>query len=154
MKYIYIFLGVFVSLFSQAQFATLSAGGEGSGPGGTVSFSIGQLVVEETEDSEGSISPGVQQTYESSVVYVSETVSDNRLMVYPNPTNHFVQLQFEKTFVGRVRVLDVNGRLVFEESINDLQKNINAQSWPSGIYLLHVLNGQNVFSIHKVVKNG
>jgi hypothetical protein len=58
----------FNGLLLNAQSSTLASGGEGTGPGGTVSFSIGQLAVETVLGSQGSVSPGVQQTHESWVV--------------------------------------------------------------------------------------
>lgn len=143
---------MFIKGIAIAQFATLAGGGEGSGPGGTVSFSVGQLVVESTEDSEGSISPGVQQTYESNVVFINE-VSLNTVKVFPNPTTHFIELSFDTPFNGSLVVYDLNARVVLEQRVNESTKVIDAQSWSAGTYMIQLFDEVGTFSIHKIIKN-
>jgi hypothetical protein len=148
-----VFILVLCSTYSNAQFATLAGGGEGSGPGGTVSFSVGQLVVESTEDSEGSISPGVQQTYESNVVYVNEALFQNNVVVFPNPATHFIQVDLEKAFNGTLKVYDMNARIVLEQRVNEITKIIDVQSWSAGTYLIILADEKSIFSIHQIIKN-
>jgi hypothetical protein len=152
MNKIIVFILVFCSTYSNAQFATLAGGGEGSGPGGTVSFSVGQLVVESTEDSEGSISPGVQQTYESNEVYVNETLFQNSVIVFPNPATHLIQVRLEKAFNGWLKVYDMNGRLIYHQKVNEMKMSVDVQSWSAGTYMIHLLDETNTFSIHKMIK--
>ncbi|MFY7708144.1 MAG: T9SS type A sorting domain-containing protein [Flavobacteriales bacterium] len=147
-----VFILVLCSTYSNAQFATLAGGGEGSGPGGTVSFSVGQLVVESTEDSEGSISPGVQQTYESNEVYINE-VYLHTVKVFPNPTTHLIQLTFDKPFNGTLKVYDMNARIVLEQRVNEITKIIDVQSWSAGTYLIFLADEKSIFSIHQIIKN-
>jgi hypothetical protein len=135
-----------------AQSSTVCSGGEGSGPGGTVSFSVGQLVVESTIDSEGSISPGVQQSYESSSVYVNEPLFDNTLVLYPNPTTQFIQLDFGKIFTGQVMVFDAAGNVIFNQNVNTMKSRIDASGWSSGLYMVHVVKGNESAAIHSVLK--
>lgn len=144
--------GMFIKGIAIAQFATLAGGGEGSGPGGTVSFSVGQLVVESTEDSEGSISPGVQQTYESNEVFINE-VYLNTVKVFPNPTTHFIELSFDTPFNGSLIVYDLNARVVLEQRVNELTTVIDAQSWSAGTYMIQLFDEVGTFSIQKIIKN-
>lgn len=147
-----IICSVLIKGFAIAQFATLAGGGEGSGPGGTVSFSVGQLVVESTEDSEGSISPGVQQTYESNEVFINE-VYLNTVKVFPNPTTHFIELSFDTPFNGSLIVYDLNARVVLEQRVNELTTVIDAQSWSAGTYMIQLFDEVGTFSIQKIIKN-
>ncbi len=153
MKSILLPFFLLLSLFAVAQTATLSSGGEGSGPGGTISFSIGQLVVEETEDSDGSISPGVQQTYESSVVFVDELRFKNTLSVFPNPTTNAIQLKFDSPFVGDIKVFDLQGKIVVQEKVNTDVMTLDASAWNTGVYLVHVIEKGTTCSIYKIIKN-
>jgi hypothetical protein len=151
-KSILFLLFSFVGLQLMAQSSTVCSGGEGIGPGGTVSFSVGQLVVESTIDSEGSISPGVQQSYESASVYVNESLFDNTLVLYPNPTTQFVQLAFGKTFAGNVVVFDGGGNVLLNESINSNEFRINASGWSAGVYMVHVVKDNESVAVHSVMK--
>ena len=135
-----------------AQSSTVCSGGEGSGPGGSVSFSIGQLVVESTIDSEGSISPGVQQVYESASVYVNESLFDNTLMLYPNPTTQFIQMDFGKIFTGQVMVFDAAGNVILNQNVNAMECRIDAAAWSSGLYMVHVVKDNESAAVHSVLK--
>jgi hypothetical protein len=135
-----------------SQSSPVSSGGEGSGPGGTVSFSIGQLVVESTIDSQGSISPGVQQTYESSSVYVNDELFNNNLQVYPNPATHLIQLEFASPFEGQLIILDIQGNTVATQEINSKSVQIDASNWSAGTYMLQVQKDKQSVSVHRVVK--
>ena len=152
MKYTFIFLLAFSSMRMLSQSSPVSSGGEGGGPGGTVSFSIGQLVVESTSDSQGSISPGVQQTYEASSVFVDEDLFNNSLQVYPNPTTQSLRLEFASPFEGQLTIFDVQGNTVATRVINSKGVQIDASNWSAGTYMLHVLKDKQSVSVHRVVK--
>ena len=135
-----------------AQSSTVCSGGEGSGPGGSVSFSIGQLVVESTIDSEGSISPGVQQSYESASVYVNESLFDNTLVLYPNPTTQFIEMDFGKIFTGQVMIFDAAGNVILNQNVNTIECRIDAAGWSSGLYMVHVVKDNESAAVHSVLK--
>lgn len=135
-----------------AQSSTVCSGGEGLGPGGSVSFSIGQLVVESTIDSEGSISPGVQQTYESASVYVNESLFDNTLVLYPNPTTQFIEMDFGKIFTGQVMIFDAAGNVILNQNVNTIEYRIDAEGWSSGLYMVHVVKDNESVAVHSVLK--
>ena len=79
---------------AQAQSAIVPAGGTASGNGGTVTYTAGQIAVQTNSDGTTSISEGVQQPFEISVVGVDErpdiTLTAN---LYPNPTLSTCNLQ-------------------------------------------------------------
>ncbi len=151
-KSILLFIFSVVGFQLMAQSSTVCSGGEGSGPGGSVSFSIGQLVVESTIDSEGSISPGVQQTYESASVYVNESLFDNTLVLYPNPTTQFIQMDFGKIFNGQVMVFDAAGNVILNQNVNTMECRIAAAGWSSGLYMVHVVKDNESVAVHSVLK--
>lgn len=141
-----------LSIYSNGQYATLSGGGEGTGPGGTVSYSIGQLVVETTEDSEGTVSPGVQQSYESYVVFIDEVLFSNSLTIFPNPTSDLLQIDFDQPFIGTIKVFNIYGGLMWEQVCTGQTFFMDAQKWASGTYLLNVMQESNLVSTYKIVK--
>lgn len=52
---------------AQAQQATTATGGNASGSGGPVAYSVGQVVYTTNTSSNGSVAQGVQQPYEISI---------------------------------------------------------------------------------------
>ena len=64
--------GLFCLGTAVAQNAVVPVGGTASGNGGTVTYTVGQIAVQTNSDGTASISEGVQQPYEISVVGVDE----------------------------------------------------------------------------------
>lgn len=152
-NYFFLCIYLFLPCLMNAQSATVSSGGEGSGLGGSVSFSIGQLVVESTVDSEGSLSPGVQHAVESMSIFVNENVLSNKLTVYPNPTAERIQCSFAQVFIGEVCVFDHLGQRVFTQALNGKEMSIDVSKWSTGAYLIHFLIDNRSAAIHRIVKN-
>ena len=59
--------------FVQAQESVNASGGNAIGSGGTVAYSIGQVVYTANTDASGTVSQGAQQTYEIFTVGIKET---------------------------------------------------------------------------------
>ncbi|MEN8230679.1 MAG: T9SS C-terminal target domain-containing protein, partial [Bacteroidota bacterium] len=77
----------------QAQEAIPATGGNASGSGGSVSYTVGQVTYQTHSGTSGSIAEGVQQPYEIWVVTDIEEAAGINLSVnaYPNPvTDHLI----------------------------------------------------------------
>lgn len=78
--------------------------------------------------------------------------------VYPNPTSSEINVEFANSVKGSVTVklYDVMGKVVKEENItpkNGGQKlTLSAGSLPSGVYLLHISNGETVIKEQVTIK--
>ena len=68
-----------------AQQATTASGGDASGSGGSVVYSVGQIVYTTNTGTTGSVLQGVQQPYETSISGLNETGINLNLSAYPNP---------------------------------------------------------------------
>ena len=77
-----------------AQESVNATGGDASGSGGSASYSVGQVVYTTNVGTNGSVSQGVQQPYEISVVTAIEEAKGINLTVtaYPNPTTDYLSL--------------------------------------------------------------
>jgi len=80
----------------QAQTNVNATGGNASGNGGSVSYSVGQVVYTTHKGSNGSVAQGVQQPYEISVAGIDEANGISlRVTVYPNPTTDYLTLEID-----------------------------------------------------------
>jgi hypothetical protein len=81
----------------QAQTSVNATGGDASGGGGSVSYSVGQVVYTTNTGANGSVAQGVQQPFEISVVTGIEEAKGINLSVsaYPNPTTDYLELKVE-----------------------------------------------------------
>lgn len=146
--------GLFCLGTAVAQNAVVPAGGTASGNGGTVTYTVGQIAVQTNSDGTASISEGVQQPYEISVVGVDEypgiTLSAK---IYPNPTLSTCFLQCDSwDNLEEVKVYDLNGKSLFKKKIEGNITEMDFSSFAPGTYFVNVYSGKQMLKSFKVVK--
>ena len=146
-----------LGLTAQAQQATTATGGDASGSGGTVAYSVGQIVYTTNTGTTGSVAQGVQQAYEISVVtdIKNETKINMSLVVFPNPTTSLLNLQIAdlKTRQLTYELTDASGKLIIENKITESSTQINMNAQAEAIYFLNVLESNQTVKTFKIIKN-
>jgi surface protein len=81
---------------------------------------------------------------------ISELNTITDLSIYPNPTNKLfhVEMTLSESIDLQMQVMDIHGRIVHKESMNNLggkvSKSIDLSDEPSGTYILRFINGEQV----------
>lgn len=84
------------------------------------------------------------------VVGVNEVLNhEAKMVVYPNPANNMINLQFNGRFNDSavVKIYDLNGSLVSTEKIMEISNKLfsmDASAFAAGIYNIEVVTGNNV----------
>lgn len=140
---LFFFLGMITVTYAQE--AIPAAGGNASGNGGSVSYSVGQVLYTPITGNGGSVTQGVQQPYEIFVVTGIDEIMGMSLsvLVYPNPTTDLLTLKAEAIEIHSFRSLtyqlfDMNGRLLDSKRIVDSQTSIDMSQLSPGTYFLKV----------------
>lgn len=139
-----------------AQESTNSAGGDGSGSGGSVAYSIGQTVYTTNTGSNGSVAQGVQHAYEIFSVGIKETALNFSLTAFPNPTMENLTLQINDYNNEQLsyQLVDVQGKQLRNGQITAQQTQINMDYLPTATYFIHVANQENInVQTFKIIKN-
>jgi hypothetical protein len=140
----------------RAQNAIPASGGNFTGSGGTVTYTIGQVVYTKYVGTNGSAAQGVQQPYEISVVTGIVEAKDISLeiMVYPNPATDFVKLKIENYEVKNLRykLYDINGSLLKDNKVEGQEMNISMQNLLPATYFLKVTDNKKVIKTFKIIK--
>ena len=146
-------------MFGMAQSAIVPVGGDAQSSSGSVSYTVGQIAVQTTANSNGSISvaEGVQQPYEIQTVGVDEypqIVLD--AIVYPNPTENLAQLKlngFEIPDDGlRANLFNGNGKMLQSFPVTDDLTSFQIGQYATGTYYLEVKEGKRTLKTFKVVR--
>ena len=139
-----------------AQNAIPATGGNASGSGGTVSYTIGQVGYQALEGTTGSISQGVQQPYEISVVTAIGNTEGIVLdyKVYPNPTHGSLRLTIEPFDDGNFRfwLYDLNGILLQDKKVLSEETEISLENLNPAIYFLKILKDNREVKVFKIIK--
>lgn len=153
-----LFLIVCSSLRAQSGFVT--TGVDVSGSTGSISASVGQLMVGSVQGKAtaaqnitASLNEGLQQTYTVQELSSHQGPDGNALFtVYPNPTTDGISIlphQFDSTY--RFALYTIDGRLLQEGEITDSEQHLPMGSYPSGSYLLAIV-GNGIENKYRIVK--
>ena len=141
-----------------AQQGNVAVGGNASGTGGAVSFSIGQIFYSSPSAANYSIVQGLQQPYEISVVSgIGEKEAGISLAasVYPNPSVDKFTLKVETgKWTNLTYVLyDVNGKLLSQNKVESEETQIEVAHLASAQYFLKVSDGIKEIKTFKIIKS-
>ena len=141
----------------QAQESVNATGGNASGSGGSASYSVGQVVYTTNTGTNGSVSEGVQQPFEISVVTGLEEAKGINLSVsaYPNPTTDYLTLEVKDVELLNLhfQMYDMNGKLLQNEKITGNQTSIVMSNVVPATYFVKVIQGNKEFKTFKIIKN-
>ena len=133
-----------------------TSGQNATGTGGSVSYSVGQIVYTTNSGTNGSVAQGVQQPYEISVVLGIEHPEINlQMTVSPNPTTNSVTLKVANYEFETLsyQFYDITGKqfLIGQTSTNETQ--ILLGDLPSSTYFLKITNQNTIIKTFKILKN-
>lgn len=144
----------------QAQESINATGGNAAGSGGSVSYSVGQVVYTTNTGTNGSVAQGVQQSYEILAVAAIEEAKGINLTVsaYPNPTTDYLTLSIDASNTLSIQSLsyqlfDINGKLLQNEKITANQTSIVMSNLVPANYLIKVIQGNKEAKTFKIIKN-
>jgi hypothetical protein len=143
----------------QAQESTITSGGEASGDGGTVSYTLGQVAFSTHTGTTGSVTEGVQQPYEISVVIGVDNIGiDLKISAYPNPvTDHLILTIADDTYVGNIRwiasLYDLKGSILKKQIIVSDETTIDMADLQPATYFLKVISENEEVKTFKIIKN-
>jgi hypothetical protein len=151
-----VLLSLLCSSFAQAQEIANSSGGDATGSGGNVAYSIGQVVYTTNTGSNGSVAQGVQHAYEIFTVGIKETELNISLTAFPNPTTANLTLQISNYNNEKLsyQLFDMQVKQLSNGQVTAQQTQINMNSLPTATYFINVLNQENkIIQSFKIMKN-
>ena len=143
----------------QAQTSVNATGSNASGSGGSVSYSVGQVVYTTNTGASGSVAQGVQHAFEISVVtgLGLEQAKGINLSVsaYPNPTTDYLTLSIGEFDISNLsyQLYDMNGKLLQNAKITGNQTSIAMGNLVPANYFVKVIQGNKEVKTFKIIKN-
>ncbi len=150
------FCFIFICLSGlKAQQVIPATGGSASGSDGTVSYTVGQVAYSNINATDGSVTEGVQQPWEISVVNGIDIVGiDLEISAFPNPTSNNLTLTVASGFQGlSYQLYDMQGKNLQNKVIDDRNTSIDLERYAPAVYFLRVRNETNEIKTFKIIKN-
>jgi len=139
----------------QAQESVNNAGGDATGSGGTVAYSVGQVTYTTNSEISGSVAQGVQHAFEIFIIGVNESDLDISVIVFPNPTTEYLTLQIDDYKITKLicQLYDMHSKLLISEQIVSRHTQIKMNNLPSATYFVHIINQDSLkVKSFKVIK--
>lgn len=138
-----------------AQQNTVGAGGEATGSGGTVSFSVGQIDFSSQSGTSGSITQGVQQPLEFFNVGIAEQKADFTVLMYPNPVVAELHVDLQNVSLEKLTYVltDVTGKIIETKNIDQEQLTITMVELSRANYFLNFIREGEIVGSYQIVKN-
>ncbi len=146
-------ISVSISLISitivSAQEGIPASGGDVEGSGGTVSYTVGYIGNTTQKGNNGTVSAGLQQPYEISVVTGFQEISGISLTysVQPNPVSDILTLKINSDFIEDAKneayplkysLFDEQGKLILSGKTANNETDISMKGLAPSIYILEV----------------
>jgi hypothetical protein len=146
--------GLLLAGFAQAQESVNASGGNATGSGGTVAFSVGQVVYSSNTGSTGAVDAGVQQAYEIFTVGIIQPDLAISLSVFPNPTVNDIILKTQSLDAEQMSftLVDLQGKVLAREVVVKEQTQIQMNHLPAAIYFLQVYTENRNIQSFKIIK--
>ena len=127
---------------------------------GSLSFTVGELVVVTQIDSEGnSLGSGFTSGATISTATIQEPDAELlNVNVFPNPTTDLITVSIQDIKLSEliIEVSDLNGKIVSSGKYAGISNNIgiNTSSWERGTYFLNLKDNQTqIIGTYKIIKN-
>jgi len=105
------------------------------------------------EDASGDVLTGIFNTVPEGTTPFGADVNTNlpEVLAYPNPVQSILTVVIpDADMAGEIRLIDLQGRIVFEQQATEQHLKIDCAAFPSGIYSLQVVYPDRGMSVQKV----
>ena len=136
-----------------------TTGNNATGSSGTISYSLGQVFYTYTGALDRTLAQGIQHTSVENVLATNEIIeiTNQNIIIYPNPVKEILQLKVENYISADVKqfylLFDLQGRLLKEDIIEDVNSQIDMTNLKSALYIFNVYRDNKVYKTFKVIKN-
>ncbi len=81
---------------------------------------------------------------------ISENQSNN-VLVYPNPANDIVSIKLQTQVMEHLKISDVKGSIIYTETLQSNQKQLNTSSFAKGMYFITITTKQGAKFVKKLM---
>ena len=149
-----IIIGSLTGLYAQE--GTVTSGGEVTGTGGSMSFTVGQMDYIEVKGNTGAMHQGIQHPFEVSVVSdVEEPAFNGNISIYPNPTQNMLTLSVTNNETAEMSysLFDIKGQLITSQKLSGNQTNIQLTDFAASTYIIKVMSQNTELKSFRIIKN-
>lgn len=151
-KYILVFVSLFISLFVVSQDVVSTQGDSYSNANASIDFTIGEVVISTGSDGTNDITQGFHQTKWSYVGLENHSPKYD-VTIFPNPTEDVLNVQTLQFDNVTYMIFDVNGKLILHDKLSEEITAIEVGQLAPGSYSLILKDNQQKLKTFKLIKS-
>jgi uncharacterized delta-60 repeat protein len=93
----------------------------------------------------------VARIYGDDLVTIDETMEENAMIIYPNPSNGTFTIEVDH--IGELLIMDNLGRLILQKKLKSNKESIDLSNMNSGIYFLRLHTAQQQLTKKVIISN-
>lgn len=136
--------------FSQEVIST--TGESYSAANGSISFTIGEVVINTATDGTNILTQGFHQT-NWNFVGLEDFSPDYEVSVFPNPSTDLLTIQTSKFDGVSFNLYDAMGKIVLRDELSAEQTILEVSELPTGSYSLTLVSNNENLKTFKLIKN-
>ena len=118
----------------------------------SISWTIGELVIETESNSNNTLTQGFHQT-NYIITDMEDSELDYQVSVYPNPTTNHVFVKMNNTEDFHIYLYDLNGKMLSHSKNEKQTAQIDMSIFAAASYILRLYNAENQFiRSYKIIK--
>lgn len=152
--FLYLIIGSSIHGQSLSPELVSSTGDYFEGTSASLSFSIGECLIGDHSNSNGSLSQGFQHSIEV-ISGIHDEEFTGRINVYPVPAGNSITISMDDQSLDlRMVLVDIKGQLVWQEKITSYETHINLTNSPAGTYFLRLETlSETIIRTFQIVKH-
>ncbi|XCF07577.1 T9SS type A sorting domain-containing protein [Tamlana crocina] len=137
-----------------AQQTMVASGNNATGSGGSISYSVGQMIHVNNSSEDGSAIQGIQFAFDDANLSIIDLQTNFEITTYPNPTTSILNVNINGIEEAPMdyQLFNTSGQIVRKGRVNGSSTKILVNDLPTASYILKIQNNQTTKSF-KIIKN-
>lgn len=157
LKHCFVLLTLMYTGMLSAQIAVVTSGGNSSGSNGSLSFTVGQIAHQHTASTSATLSEGVQQPHEISIITQAQGTPEVSLSVkaFPNITSNSLTLKIEHQTPDEefaYQLIDLSGLIIESKKNLSPESQISLDNLVASTYFIRVYQDTKEIKLFKIIK--
>jgi len=150
-KYTFVLFLLFATLFVKAQEVISSQGDTYTNVSGNIDFTIGEVITFTGSNVENQLTQGFHQT-NWSFVSIKDHVPSFNALIFPNPTEDFLNIQASVFEMVSYSLYDEMGKLILKGVLSSEKTSLEVSQLQTGLYSLVLNNPENILKTFNIIK--
>ena len=150
-KYTFVLFLLFATLFVKAQEVISSQGDSYTNVSGNIDFTIGEVITFTGSNVENQLTQGFHQT-NWSFVSIKDHVPSFNALIFPNPTEDFLNIQASVFEMVSYSLYDEVGKLILKGVLSSEKTSLDVSKLQTGLYSLILNNPDNILKTFNIIK--